>query len=103
MFFVGQIFEILKNTVSKKFQKNASYYLFLALDEGPPSYKRNINPIKKEHTALQNMNFFCFFSLFLPVWIQIHRPNGIRISSESGSEKLIKQIRRVRKHTESSK
>jgi hypothetical protein len=42
-------------------------YLFLGLQEGRPSYRRNPSVLKRENPALQNMK--CLNSSFLFLWV----------------------------------
>ncbi len=65
-------------------------YLSLDLHKGSPSYKRSLQPLQREHSALQNMKFlyfFHFFVSFLSSWIRIririHWPDWIWIRIRS--------------------
>jgi hypothetical protein len=47
----------------------------LGLHKGRPSYRRSLQPSKREHPALRNMKFLPFlnfFLSFLPSWVWIH-------------------------------
>ncbi len=56
------------------FGSKIAIYLSLGLHKGRPSYRKSLQPSKKEHPALQNMKilyFFYFCGTFLPSWIRI--------------------------------
>jgi hypothetical protein len=53
------------------FVKNCKMqYLFRGLREGHPSFRKSLQPSKREHPALQNYYFLLFY-IFLPTWIRV--------------------------------
>jgi hypothetical protein len=69
-------------------------YLSLGFREGRPSYRRSLQPSKKEHPALQNMKFFNFY-LFLCVYdfcspqSGSSRPKQMRIHADSDPQHFL--------------
>ncbi len=72
-----------KITANKKIQlffiSKIAIYLSLGLHKGRPSYKRSLQPSRKNIQHLKRWNFLIFFLLFcgsfLPSWIWIRIPN----------------------------
>ncbi len=65
--------------------------LSLGLPKGRPSYRRSLQPTKKEHPALQNMKFLYFFLFcwsYLHSWIRIHQLKLMRIHADPDLQSL---------------
>ncbi len=70
------------------FWSKTTIYLSLGLHKVCPSYRRSRSSQKRPSNTSKH-DFFYLCGSFLPSWIRIHWPDGIRIQSGSGSETLI--------------
>jgi hypothetical protein len=60
----------LKNFTDERFLFWSKISKYRIYHEGRPSFRKSLQPSKKEHPALQNNYFFTFY-IFLPTWIRV--------------------------------